>query len=262
LPLSAKARIEVYLPDLLSLASQELLIAFNQEFTHTFGGATLWRGLDGSYLAQNGETVRDRINLLDEFSFRCIYCLLREQWGRVRGFFAIDHFLPVAIDPGAALDYENLLYVCAACNAVKGKRRLPNPLTALTGGNVYVSEDGVLHSESAEAARLIERLGLNSDESVEFRFLWIGIIALAAKRMKIRVAPSCQSPDFSRRGCAGACSRSGELPRTGAGSAWMNVGNSTAPLGPRALSIILVRSSARLLRLSTSNAKQVSTGPP
>ena len=64
MPLSAKARIEVFLPDLLTLASQELLIVFNQEFTHTFGGATLWRGLDGSYLAQNGQTVRDRINLL------------------------------------------------------------------------------------------------------------------------------------------------------------------------------------------------------
>ena len=64
MPLSAKARIEVYLPDHLSLASQELLIAFNPEFTHTFGGATLWRGLDGSYLAQNGQTIRDRINIL------------------------------------------------------------------------------------------------------------------------------------------------------------------------------------------------------
>ncbi len=64
MPLSARARIEVYLPDLFSLPSQELLIVFNQEFTHTFGGATLWRGLDGSYLAQDGRTVRDRINLL------------------------------------------------------------------------------------------------------------------------------------------------------------------------------------------------------
>jgi hypothetical protein len=64
LPLSARARIEVFLPDLLSLPSQELLIVFNQEFTYTFGGATLWRGLDGSYLAQDGRTVRDRINLL------------------------------------------------------------------------------------------------------------------------------------------------------------------------------------------------------
>ena len=54
----------MYLPDLFSLPAQELLIAFNQEFTYTFGGATLGRGLDGSYLAQNGQTVRDRINLL------------------------------------------------------------------------------------------------------------------------------------------------------------------------------------------------------
>jgi hypothetical protein len=45
LPLSARARIEVYLPDLFSLPSQELLILFNDEFTHTFGGATLWRGV-------------------------------------------------------------------------------------------------------------------------------------------------------------------------------------------------------------------------
>ena len=120
--------------------------------------------------------------LRDEFSFRCVYCLLREQWGRVRGIFGVDHFVPVAIDATAALDYENLLYACAACNTVKGKRRLPSPLTALTAGNVYVSEDGVLHARSAEASRLIERLGLNSDQSVEFRFLWIGIIALTAKR--------------------------------------------------------------------------------
>ena len=28
----------------------------------------------------------------DEFSFRCVYCLLREQWGRVRGLFDLDHF--------------------------------------------------------------------------------------------------------------------------------------------------------------------------
>lgn len=40
------------------------MIVFNQEFTTTFGGAILWRGLDGSYLAQDGQMVRDRINLL------------------------------------------------------------------------------------------------------------------------------------------------------------------------------------------------------
>lgn len=64
MPLSAKARIEVYLPDLLSHASQELLLIFNDEFTQTFGGATLLRGLDGNYLTQDGKEVRDRVNLL------------------------------------------------------------------------------------------------------------------------------------------------------------------------------------------------------
>ena len=49
--------------------------------------------------------------LRDEFSFRCVYCLFREQWGRVRGVYTLDHFLPVALHPGKATDYDNLLYV-------------------------------------------------------------------------------------------------------------------------------------------------------
>jgi hypothetical protein len=32
--------------------------------------------------------------LRDEFSFRSVYCLLREQWSLVPGMFGIDHFLP------------------------------------------------------------------------------------------------------------------------------------------------------------------------
>lgn len=38
--------------------------------------------------------------LRDEFSFRCVYCLFREQWGRIRGVYTLDHFLPVASIPG------------------------------------------------------------------------------------------------------------------------------------------------------------------
>src|SRR5256886_670294 len=47
--------------------------------------------------------------LRDEFCFRCVYCLLREQWGRVRALYAIDHFLPVALHPAKVTDYDNLL---------------------------------------------------------------------------------------------------------------------------------------------------------
>jgi 5-methylcytosine-specific restriction endonuclease McrA len=57
--------------------------------------------------------------LRDEFSFRCVYCLLREQWGRVRGAYDIDHFLPVVNHVGLALDYENLVYACTTCNTAK-----------------------------------------------------------------------------------------------------------------------------------------------
>jgi hypothetical protein len=64
LPLSEKARVEVYLPDLPSAAYQELLDALEQEFTYTFGGCTLVRGLSGSYQSQLGLPVQDRVNLL------------------------------------------------------------------------------------------------------------------------------------------------------------------------------------------------------
>jgi hypothetical protein len=64
---------------------------------------------------------------------------------------------------------------------VQGKRELPDPLLVLVSPSVRVAEDGVLHATTAEAAHLIKLLGLNEKPSVEFRLLWIGIIALAAK---------------------------------------------------------------------------------
>lgn len=119
--------------------------------------------------------------LRDEFSFRCVYCLIREQWGRVRGIYDIDHFLPAVNHAGLALDYDNLLYACTTCNTAKGSREVPDPLLVLTSPNVQVGEDGVMHATTPEAARLIELLGLNGKLAIEFRMLWIGIIALAMK---------------------------------------------------------------------------------
>ena len=62
MPLSEKARIEMYLPDLPPVAYRDLLDALNQEFTYTFGGCTIVRGLDGSYLSRLGLRIRDHIN--------------------------------------------------------------------------------------------------------------------------------------------------------------------------------------------------------
>jgi hypothetical protein len=62
--LSEKVRIEVYIPDLPKQSYQGLLEAFDQEFTHTFGGCTIIRGLDGSYLSRSGLKTQDKINII------------------------------------------------------------------------------------------------------------------------------------------------------------------------------------------------------
>ena len=64
MPLSERARVEVYLPDLPRTAYQNLLNELAEEFTYTFGGCTIIRGLDGSYLSQAGSQIQDRINLI------------------------------------------------------------------------------------------------------------------------------------------------------------------------------------------------------
>lgn len=64
MPLSERAGVEVYLPDLPRAAYQDLLNELAQEFTYTFGGCTIIRGLDGSYLSQAGLQIQDRIDLI------------------------------------------------------------------------------------------------------------------------------------------------------------------------------------------------------
>ena len=64
MPLSERARVEVYLPDLPRAIYQDLLAALTREFTYTFGGCTIISGLDGSYLSPAGLHIQDRINLI------------------------------------------------------------------------------------------------------------------------------------------------------------------------------------------------------
>jgi hypothetical protein len=168
--------------------------------------------------------------LRDEFSFRCVYCLLREQWGRVRGVFDLDHFRPVSNHPGRAAHYDNLLYACTSCNTAKGVQEIPDPVAVLTAANVQVTEDGGLHTASADAACIIEILGLDTQEATEFRMTWIGIVALAARchadlYRRLMGFPA-DLPDLQRlrppanrrpagvTACWHACRKRSELPET------------------------------------------------
>ena len=64
MPLLERARVEVYVPDLPLPHYRSLLLSFEEEFTYTFGGCPVVRGLDGSYLSDAGVKVPDRINLI------------------------------------------------------------------------------------------------------------------------------------------------------------------------------------------------------
>jgi hypothetical protein len=64
LPRSEKAKVEVYLPDLSKPAYQDLLAALDREFTYAFGGCTIVRGFEGSYLSQVGLKLQDPIALI------------------------------------------------------------------------------------------------------------------------------------------------------------------------------------------------------
>lgn len=64
MPLLERARVEVYVPDLPTPQYRNLVLSFEEEFTYAFGGCTIVRGLDGSYLSRLGAKTPDRITLV------------------------------------------------------------------------------------------------------------------------------------------------------------------------------------------------------
>ena len=64
MPLSKKARIEVYLPDKPEPVYRRLQKAFENEFLRTFGGATVIKNIKGLYLSESNKTDSDKINLV------------------------------------------------------------------------------------------------------------------------------------------------------------------------------------------------------
>jgi hypothetical protein len=64
LPLSARARIEVYLPAAKTPVYRNLFKAFQNEFLETFGGCTVIRDIKGLYLSANDKVDTDKLNLI------------------------------------------------------------------------------------------------------------------------------------------------------------------------------------------------------
>ncbi len=112
--------------------------------------------------------------LRDEFTFRCVYCLHREQWYGRSATFHIDHFNPVASDEDGKLEYTNLLYVCATCNeAKKAILGLPNPCEVAFAECLRILPDGHVESLNNNGLKLTQVLRLDSDSNVRNRSRWM-----------------------------------------------------------------------------------------
>ena len=119
--------------------------------------------------------------LRDEFLFRCVYCLEREAWTKPVASFDIDHYVAAARHPGLQFDYDNLLYVCHACNLSKGSQSIPDPLQVMLSSAVIVKKNGELDGKTAPAKKLIECLRLNRAAYTGRRQLIKAIVKLASK---------------------------------------------------------------------------------
>jgi len=117
--------------------------------------------------------------LRDEFSFRCVYCLRRENWGVRTAAFAVDHHLSLKLRPDLACDYDNLLYSCSTCNSIKGSISLPDPTEFLLRSSLAVHKDGRLETTTPEAAEIVETLRMDARSATKTRNCWVQLIQLA-----------------------------------------------------------------------------------
>lgn len=112
--------------------------------------------------------------LRDEFTFRCVYCLHREQWYDCGATFHVDHFFPVTADPNGKCEYSNLLYSCATCNeAKKDMLGIPDPCKVAFHQCLRIRADGRVEALNHDGEKLEKALRLNSEKNVGFRSRWM-----------------------------------------------------------------------------------------
>ncbi|MBC7821915.1 MAG: HNH endonuclease [Planctomycetaceae bacterium] len=124
----------------------------------------------GPYGYTDYESFREWLR--DEFCFRCVFCLYREQWPQPVTSFDIDHFIPVAADPAGQCCYDNLLYACSRCNSVKNdKLAIPSPEDVALSDCLRVQSDGTIEALNDSGMLLIRLLKLDHPKLVRTRKL-------------------------------------------------------------------------------------------
>lgn len=128
---------------------------------------------------QNYDSYREWLR--DDFAFRCVFCLRREQWEIMRATFAIDHFIAQCRDSNKILDYDNLLYICGSCNSAKSNHFLCDPCEVALGKCLVVHNDGTIIATNEDGQALIEILRLDNEDYTQYRYRTIRTIRALAE---------------------------------------------------------------------------------
>jgi hypothetical protein len=171
--------------------------------------------------------------LRDDFTFRCVYCLHREQWYGREAAFNVEHLIPVVADPRGRCEYTNLLYACATCNIAKQDiLGVPDPCRVAFHKCLRPKSNGELEALNRDGQKLRDVLRLNSESNVRQRSKWMRTLAtlrtsvpdlyqeymafpddLPDLRPAKRRVPNNTKPDGAMN-CCFALRERGELPTT------------------------------------------------
>jgi hypothetical protein len=144
--------------------------------------------------------------LRDEFIFRCVFCLYREQWPSTQ-IFQIDHLLPRSRHPERELDYDNLLYLCPRCNGNKRAQLVPDPCRVALANCLRVHPDGTITAQNRTGLLLVKALRLDNAAYTQMRSLMIQIVNSCARGDRGLFASLMgfprDLPDLSNLNCPG-----------------------------------------------------------
>jgi hypothetical protein len=120
--------------------------------------------------------------LRDEFDFRCVYCLWRERWcADGDNLFSVDHLLPQTTHPEHRCDYDNLVYACCQCNALKQEvQTVVNPCEEALGQHIEIQSDGSVRALTVHGDAQIALCRLNRPRLLEARRLMLELFSMLA----------------------------------------------------------------------------------
>ena len=133
--------------------------------------------------------------LRDEFTFRCVFCLIRERmYPNGQDSFSVEHLFPKSTHKHLTCAYTNLLYACMKCNLNKNDQGpVLDPCRAGYGNHLAVASDGTIQGFTAEGRKLIRLLRLDRDELTEWRGRFMRLVRAATRSPRSTLARELRS---------------------------------------------------------------------